>query len=278
MRHEFLLLAYGTSPYLDACLASLKRQTNPARIRIATSTPNEHVLRIARQYDVEILANPQQGGGIAADWNFALGSANADLFTLAHQDDIYHPAYSETLSAAMERHPDALVGFSDSQEMDAQGRLRESLNDKVKRLLVKRAFGKGEAIRSEADKRRLLSLGNPVCCPAVIFNRPNLGDFRFSPGLKSNLDWDAWLRLSSQSGAFVYHPKALVQRRNHALSETFAVIGSRQRLDEDRAMFERLWPRGVAALLTQLYRLGYVGTRRAAGVRNASGRREARPQ
>ena len=165
VRHEFIVLAYGTSPYLDSCVASLKRQNPPVSIRIATSTPNEHVLRIARQHDLEVLANPTPGGGITADWNFGLSLASADLFTLAHQDDLYEPTYSEAMTAAMARHPDALIGFSDSQEMDSEGLPRESLNDKVKRLLVKRAFGNREVIVRESDKRRLLSLGNPVCCP-----------------------------------------------------------------------------------------------------------------
>jgi hypothetical protein len=264
VRHDFVLVAFGASGHLEACMESIWRQTKiPSSICIATSTPNDHILRIAARHGVQVLENPLVGGGISVDWNFALSVSTAEFVTLAHQDDLYEPTYSERMVSAMARHPDAIIGFSDSEEVGPDGCCSDSLNNKVKRLLIWRAFGSREAIRQPSEKRKLLSLGNPVCCPSVIFNKSNLGHFEFSSGLKSNLDWEAWVRLSNEAGAFVYLPEILVKKRNHPLSATAALIGSHRRLDEDRAMFERFWPKPVAAVLTQFYKLGYIGNEKA---------------
>jgi hypothetical protein len=231
---------------------------------VATSTPNAFIASAARRHGAEVLVNPVVGGGIAVDWNFALGCAQADLVTLAHQDDLYAPAYAERMITAMARQRDALIGFSNSDEVGADGVCHSSLNVRVKRQLTRRAFGTMDAIGDLAKKRKLLSLGNPVCCPSVVFNRTNLGPFEFRGEFKSNLDWDAWLRLAERPGFFVYVSEVLTHKRNHGHSETAALIGSRRRMREDQAMFERIWPRSIAALIMLLYRLGYVGNEKRA--------------
>jgi hypothetical protein len=264
VRHQFLILAYGTSPHLDACIQSIAGQTATGVVaQVATSTPNDHIVETAARHGLQVLENPVKGGGISVDWNFALKAADAELVTLAHQDDVYESTYSESMVHAMSRHPESLIGFTDFVEVSPEGICSDSLNNKVKRLLVRRAFGAREAINECAQKRKLLSLGNPVCCPSVVFNRVNLGSFEFLEGYKSNLDWEAWLRLSDKEGSFVHVPEVLVKKRNHSLSATAALLSSRHRLNEDRVMFEQLWPKPIASLLTLVYRLGYIGNMKA---------------
>jgi hypothetical protein len=263
--HEFIVAAFGDSPHLDTCLESIRSQTRtPSCVRVATSTPNSLIARAAQRHGAELLVNPVTCGGIAVDWNFALRCARVDLVTLAHQDDLYAPAYADNMVAAMARQRDALIGFSNSDEVGMDGLCRSSLNVRVKRQLTRRAFGSMEVIRDFKKKRKLLSLGNPVCCPSVVFNRTNIGPFEFRAEFSSNLDWDAWLRLAERPGAFVYVSEVLTHKRNHRHSETAALIGSRRRMREDQAIFERLWPRSVAALIMLLYRLGYVGNEKRA--------------
>ena len=54
----------------------------------------------------------------------------------------------------------------------------------------------------------------------LTFSRERLGEFRFSDAYRSNLDWDAWLRLAQRGKVFVRAPEALVGRRHNALTET----------------------------------------------------------
>jgi len=204
--------------------------------------------------------NPQRLD-IAADWNFALSATHAELVTLAHQDDMFAPGYVAELTQALHRHPGALLAFCDYCEHTPAGARPLNLNLRVKRLLCRRAFGPKECLTDTSQKLRLLSLGNPICCPSVMLDRRELGAFRFPAGFHTNLDWMAWIELSRRSGGFVYLRKSLLSKGIHNGSETTATIANRARQREDRQLFEYFWPRPVAATLAAIYRLGYYGNR-----------------
>lgn len=259
--HAFVVPAYGDSPYLGECLQSIVEQTAAgSRIVVATSTPSPHIADVAQRFGVPVAVNPRRAN-IGSDWNFALAAANASLVTIAHQDDFYRPDYVARMREALDRTPDASIAFSDFVETTAAGLRPLHVNLRVKRYLTRRAFGPNAVIRDRRAKRGLLAFGNPLCCPSVVVNRALLPHFAFTESLHSNLDWEAWLRLAEQAGAFVYVREPLVVRRIHAHSETSAAIADRRRRDEDRAMFARLWPGPIAALFAALYQASYFANR-----------------
>lgn len=98
MTHQWMVLAYQHSPYLETCIQSLLSQTVRTEIRIATSTPNDELTALAARYDLPVIVH--EGGSIATDWNGAIQASDADLVTLAHQDDIYEPEYAARVIAA----------------------------------------------------------------------------------------------------------------------------------------------------------------------------------
>jgi hypothetical protein len=210
----------------------------------------------AIRYALPLHINPQRVD-IANDWNFALAAARTEFVTLAHQDDLFAPTYVAQLADALHRNPGALLAFCDYLEHTPFGARPTNINLWVKRALRRRAFGARECLTEPRDKVRLLSLGNPICCPSVMLNRPMLGHFRFPDGFQTNLDWMAWFELARRPGGFIYLRERLVSKGVHAGSETTATIASRAREREDRALFDALWPRPVAATLATLYRLGY---------------------
>ena len=136
-----------------------------------------------------------------------------------------------------------------------------NVNLRIKRALRERAFGRRECITNPRDKVRLLSLGNPICCPSVMFDRSLLADFRFPEGFQTNLDWMAWLELARRPGGFVYIRERLISKGVHIDSATTATIADRAREREDLMLFDCLWPRPIAAALSTLYRLGYRANR-----------------
>jgi hypothetical protein len=227
---------------------------------VTTSTPSAYAADVARTHGVPLIVNPQRGG-IGCDWNFALCASDAQLVTIAHQDDTYRPDYFARMVEAIRGRDDFSMAFSDYDERTAEGPRPLHINIRVKRFLARRAFGARAEIRSPPDKRRLLAWGNPICCPSVILNRAVRPEFRFTETLQSNLDWEAWMRLAQDPGAFIYVREPLVTRRIHAQSETSALIADRRRYDEDRAMFERFWPAPVAALIMSVYRASYRANR-----------------
>jgi hypothetical protein len=261
MDHTFAVPVFLSAPNLDALIESLRAQTGArSEILLATSTPSTELGEFAKHHAVPLHINPKHVD-IAADWNFALAAAQTKLVTLAHQDDLFAPSYVDRLSSALRRRPGALIAFCDYSEHTPLGPRPNNINLRIKRALRRRAFGASECITDSRDKVRLLSLGNPICCPSVMFDRSALADFRFPGGFQTNLDWMAWLELARRPGGFVYVRERLVSKGVHVGSETTATIANRAREREDRAIFNTLWPRPVAAALATVYRLGYRANR-----------------
>ena len=261
LNHAFVIPAYGDSPFLPACLASIAAQsTAGSDVVIATSTPSAYLAEVARRFEVPLAVNPRRES-IGCDWNFALGATAARTVTIAHQDDTYRPDYLARMREALAREPDATMAFSDFVETAERGMRPIHPNIRIKRYLTRRAFGSASAIRDRGAKRRLLAWGNPLCCPSVVLDRAQRADFRFSEAMHSNLDWEAWLRLADAPGAFVYVREPLVVRRIHGQSETSVRIADRRRRDEDREMFARFWPAPVAASIAAVYRASYLANR-----------------
>jgi hypothetical protein len=261
MDHTFVIPVYGAAPRLGALIESLRGQSGIySDIRLATSTPSVELDAFAKRHTMPLHVNPRRID-IGADWNFALSTAETSFVTLAHQDDLFGSAYAARLSSAMRRNPGALLAFCDYSEHTSEGPRPTNFNLRIKRALRRRAFGESECIAEPRRKIRLLSLGNPICCPSVMFDRTMLGDFKFPQGFKTNLDWMAWLELARRPGGFVYTRECLVSKGVHPDSETTATIANRAREREDRMLFDALWPKPIAAMLAAIYKLGYRSNR-----------------
>jgi glycosyltransferase involved in cell wall biosynthesis len=255
MSHAFVVLAYGASPYLAGCLRSLRAQTRPSPIIVTTSTPSEAIAAAAREAGAELRVNPERRG-IAADWNFALQAADARYLTLAHQDDLYAPAFTETTLDLFARHPEGALAFTSQREIDDQGAPRASRVSRVQRLLEAATLGRRE-VAAGLRMRLFLSFGNPLPCSSVTFDRRRLPSFAFAEGFASNLDWEAWWSLLQQGHVFLHAPEPLVLRRRNALTETSRQIAGGGRAREDRAMFSRIWPAPLDRALAALYASSY---------------------
>jgi len=261
MDHSFAIPVYRAAPNLADLVESLRAQTIfCSDILLATSTPSTELCAFAKHHALPLHINPQHFD-IAADWNFALAAAQTKWVTIAHQDDLFAPSYVDRLGSALLRHPGALIAFCDYSEHTPLGTRPININLRIKRALRERAFGARDCITVPRDKVRLLSLGNPICCPSVMLDRSLLADFSFPSGFQTNLDWKAWLGLASRPGGFVYVREPLVSKGVHAASETTATIANRSREREDRAIFDTLWPKPIAVVLATLYRLGYRANR-----------------
>lgn len=260
--HSFVVPAYGRSPHLRDCLESLRRQSLPSRLFIATSTPHDGLAEIAREYGAA-LAVHAPNAGIGRDWNHALAQADTPWLTVAHQDDIYLPEFTRrTLDAAASR-PDAALLFTGYAELLADS---DAVRDatamlRIKRLLLELAFLGRDAVARPGAKLRALRFGCPIPCPSVTLARRS-PPFRFREDLRVNLDWDAWVRCAREPGAFVYIRESLMLHRIHPGSETSAGVRDGVRAAEDQMMFDSLWPKPIARMLARAYRLSYAGAER----------------
>ena len=170
--HTFVICAYKESPYLEDCIRSVLHQNVRGKICLTTSTPNQYIAALAQKYQIPVFANPVSEG-IAADWNFAVASAKTRLVTQAHQDDLYEPSYTEKIIQAANICQDPIILFSDYWELRGDQKSQSSSVMKVKHLMLLplrvRHFWRSRFVR-----RRILSMGNAICCPAVTLVRLSL--------------------------------------------------------------------------------------------------------
>ena len=250
--HTFAVCAYEESPWLEDCLKSLAAQTVRTRILIATGTPNGTIDRAAEQYHVPVIVH-EGGKGIGSDWNAAFDAAGTKLVTITHQDDLYDPRYAEQMLADMNRAKDPIIWFCGYGELRNGETVYVNRNMKIKKAMLsplKNRAGQG----SRWVRRRVLSLGSPICCPAVTYVKERCGaENIFSTEMKVSLDWDQWEIQSRKKGAFVYRAEPLMCHRVHEESETTKLIASNIRGEEDLQMFRRFWPEPIAKRLGKAY-------------------------
>lgn len=255
LRHAFVVPAYGQSPYLRDCLASLRAQTRPSPIFISTSTPSRWLADQAAEFGATLVEHGPNRG-IGHDWNQAIAAAPAEWVTLAHQDDVYLPHFAEETLRRVDRHPDAVLVMTDYGELAGAAARSWTPMLAIKRLLAEQAFLGRATLGRRRAKRRLLAFGCAIPCPAVTLRRERaLGLFR--EDLKVDLDWDAWLRLADGPGTFARVRRLCMLHRIHAGSETSDGVRAGVRAREDLAMFQRVWPAPIARVLARLYAVSY---------------------
>ncbi len=273
--HAFVICAFGKSPYLENCIRSLLRQTAPSEIYIATSTPSEHIRRLARKYGLSLWIR-QGESGIREDWLFAWreGGKRKRLITIAHQDDCYCRDYAKTVLAMYERYPDMTVFCSDyvtlktRESRMADGtyypvQTRICAGDLVR--LVKKLLRLPLRFRFYANrawvKKSALIFGNSICCPSCTYNYSLIGDHMFDSGYSFALDWENLLSLAERPGRFVCVEEPLIAYRVHSGAATKKCIEDHRREADEASMFRKLWPDWMASLLMRFYKQSYKAYR-----------------
>lgn len=248
--HTFVICAYKESDYLEECILSLKNQVVTSTIIMETSTPNAYIEGLANKYNIPLFVNPH--GGITQDWNFGLSKVETKYATIAHQDDIYEPEYAKKILEAFESSKKSLIAFSDYGEVRAGVKVTDTQMLNIKRLMLSplkiKAFKGSKFVR-----RRILSLGDPISCPAVSFNLERLERPIFRDGFRSCEDWEAWEKISRMDGDFLYVSEPLMYHRIHEESATTAIIQDNARVEENYIMYCKFWPRPIAKLINKFY-------------------------
>ena len=248
--HTFAICTYKESPYLEECICSLKNQTVKSRIVISTSTPTDGVLKLSKKHNIDMYIH-NQGGSIGKDWNAAWEYVTTKYITIIHQDDVYMPRFLETNIKNLERDAASVLAFTNYCEIDSNSALiPRNRNLLIKDIMLK-VLQTGKNSRFIRD--RVMSMGSPICCPAVTYNRNLLIGFKFSGEVSATVDWDAFYRINRIKGKWYYTNENLMYHRIHNGSETSAAIENNERTQEELKMFRRYWPKLVAEKLNNCY-------------------------
>lgn len=251
IKHTFVICAYKESAYLEECILSLRQQSIPSHLVMVTSTPGPWLQSMAERYEIPLYVNEGESG-ITQDWNFGLQQISTRYATIAHQDDTYDDTYAEKLLAEMESAKKPLIAFSDYAELRNGERVEDTQMLRIKKLMLSpmriRFFRSSRFVR-----RRVLSLGDPICCPSVTFCLDNLAQPIFSHGFRSCEDWEAWEKISKEKGEFIYIHEALMCHRIHAESTTTEILQDHARAEENYIMYRKFWPGWLARIINHFY-------------------------
>ena len=111
-------------------------QSVKSSIILTTSTPSDFLVQIAEKYQLNYYVSDKPG--IANDWNFALSKVNTPYATIAHQDDIYEPLYTESILEEINdiRTEQPLILFTGYYDLINDQLRPVSLNSIVKKALL----------------------------------------------------------------------------------------------------------------------------------------------
>lgn len=250
--HTFMICAYQENPYLENCICSILNQSVLGKVKLSTSTPNEYIKGLAKKYSLSLVYNSGKGDAVD-NFNFAYAQADTKLVTLCHQDDYYNSLYLETVLQGVNQKKEPIIIYTDYYEDRGNKIIETNLLLTIKRIMnypLRFSFFQG----NRWVRKRILSFGNPICCPAVTFCKANISGVPFSGVWKNSFDWDAWLRLSVQRGKFIYCPGKLMAHRIWENSITTETISDGVRENEDYRILCSLWPRPIAKMIFLIYK------------------------
>lgn len=253
--HTFAVCAYKDSPYLEACIRSLKQQSVPSKVIVCTSTPSPYIREMAERFKLPLYVR-DGASDIQDDWNFACAMADTRLVTIAHQDDFYHRDYAKYVQDTWSRYPDTIV-FTTDCAIVKNGQVQKSgLVPFVKHVLRLPLRLHGLADRSWLKKSALL-FGNPIICPSCTYDKEALGEPLFDSTFKFALDWDTMWKFAQRPGRFICVERPLIHYRIHDGATTKACIEDQRRSADEAAMYEKIWPKPVVKVLMHFYRKAY---------------------
>ena len=251
--HTFVVLAYKESKDLERCIKSVLNQKYKSEVVIATATPNKYISSLAKKYKLEVIVN-ENHIDIGGDFDFAISVGKTDLVTVAHQDDVYDYEYSYEMVEAYKKNKDALILFPNYYEIKNNNNVYDNLNLKIKRFLLRPLLNQSKSSK-KSRKQKVLKYGCAIGCPSVTFNTKKVSlPVFFGSGMKCNIDWFGWERLSRQDGKFIYIPKYLM---GHTISEettTTEIINAGIRTKEDLFMLKKFWPTPIAIIINKIYK------------------------
>lgn len=251
--HTFVICAYKENQHLEKTIQTLMNQTVKSKIILSTSTPNAHIKKICEKYQIEWFINehPHLAGD---DWNYGYSKAETGLVTIAHQDDIYEPDFLKTTLEAINKRKknDVIIAFTDYYELKKGKRENTNLLLKIKRIMN---FPLAIPLfyRSKWMRRRTLSVGCAICCPAVTYVKENAGEKVFDTTYKNSCDYKTWVDLAKLDGAFVYIRRKMLGHRIYAESATTQNLSENIRKKEDLEIMCEFWPKPIAKFINGIY-------------------------
>ena len=149
---------------------------------------------------------------------------------------------------------DFILAFTDYYEIRNDKKVYTNKILKVKRMMLA-PLKKDKNQTSKFIRRRILSIGCPICCPAATYNKVVAGKSIFDTNYINSCDYKTWCDLAELNGEFIYIDKPLLGHRIYAESATSKNLGENIRKKEDLEIMSLYWPKFIANGINSVYAL-----------------------
>ena len=113
MRVSVVIPAFNATSFLSETLDSLANQVRkPDEVIVVDDGSIDGTAALAERHPIVTQVIVRPNGGICAARNDGIEASDSDLVFLLDADDLWHPTYLERMIAMMEKHPEALAGFT----------------------------------------------------------------------------------------------------------------------------------------------------------------------
>ncbi len=235
LRISVVVPSFNYARYLHTRLSSIFAQTYPVLEIIVlddASTDDSAAVAgavaAASRRDIRVISNTEPSGSLFVQWARAARLAVGDYLWIAEADDSSAPQFLERLATILARRPDALLAFTDSQCIDAEGRsIRGSYQDYYAEAAGAGALARDEIFDAQSFLHRFLAERNLILnVSAVVWRRDALAAAlercgEELAGWRLAGDWRIYLEvLAASSGHVAYIAEALNTHRRHDASAT----------------------------------------------------------
>lgn len=229
---------FNGSRFLRRTIDSLRAQTiRDFPLICIDDASTDDSMAIAHTAGVPVLQNRERRG-LAANWNRAIDVADTEYFVIAHQDDVYEPAYLETMLRVIEPRPRAFAVHCKVQTIDERGETTAH----PAALFKERFWTSDDPMEREPRAEvSMLQRGNYVVAPTVLFRRSavmRVGPFNERYAFVT--DWEYWMRGALAGFTFPGVQERLVSFRRHEETATRAHERTMRRYEEELELLQWL--------------------------------------
>ena len=171
-------------------------------------------------------------------------------------EDVYNEHYVEEL---LKHIPDEKMSIFIADYLPLKGGKvgKRDINSKLRKFLRQPMRCKKLAA-SKWWRRRILSLGNSICCPGVTYNKSVVGLPIFTSKMKFCIDWDTFLKCAEiKNSHFAYCDTPIIYYRIHDGATSKEFIVDHRRIKEDTDMFNKFWPSFLTKIIMVFYKKAY---------------------
>lgn len=172
---------------------------------------------------------------MAGNWNLAYSSAQAELVTLLHDDDILCESYITDMIELSKQHPNSAAYFCNVNIIGRNGKKIFNFSDSVKKIFEpKHNLLK---IKGEQGIYALLQ-GCFIFCPTLCYRKSKLPEYPFDTDYKMVTDLKFYYDTVKSGGELTGIKRQLYAYRRHDENQTAKLTRSFIRFDEEIALYD----------------------------------------